>query len=137
MEGETLTARRINIFSTVIGILSLVFFIIVLTGITGTVTRQSWISFTVLLSIGGIGCVVSSVYSAIRYKQTKWRWKRHLHPTMIASHALGILALLLAIFTYRGTNIGFLTGYGSAFVALAVIIFVMIGLNILKNAMLK
>ena len=62
MEGETLTVRRINIFSTVIGILSLVFFIIVLTGITGTVTRHSWISFTVLLSIGGIGCVVSPFY---------------------------------------------------------------------------
>jgi len=137
MKGEALTARRNNIFSIVIGIVALAFVITVLTGIIGLVTRENWVSFTVLLVIGGIGCVVSSVHSAIRYKQTKWRWKRHAHPVMIASHALGILALLLAIFTYGGTNIGFFTGYATAFVALAVIIFVKIGLNMLKNAMLK
>jgi len=137
MKGETLTARWNNIFSIVIGIVALVFVIIVLTGIITPVTRESWVSFTILLVIGGIGCVVSSVHSSIRYKQTKWRWKRHTHPAMIASHALGILALLLAIFTYGGTNIGFFAEYATAFVALAVIIFVKIGLNMLKNAKLK
>lgn len=137
MKGETLTVRWNNIVSIVIGIVVLVFVIIVLAGIIGPVTRESWVSFTVLLVIGGIGCVVSSVHSSIQYKQTKWRLKRLTHPVMITSHALGILALLLVIFTHGGTNIGFFTGYATASVALAVIVFVKIGLNVLKNTMLK
>jgi len=49
---------------------------------------------------------------------------------------LGILALLLIIFTYEGIDIGFLTGYTSAFIALTVLIFVLIGLNLRRNAVL-
>ena len=47
---------------------------------------------------------------------------------------LGILSLVLIIFTYSGTDIGFLTGYTNAFIALAVLIFVLIGLNLRRNA---
>ena len=47
---------------------------------------------------------------------------------------LGILSLVLIIFAYEGRNIGFLTGYANAFIALAVLIFVLIGLNFRRNA---
>lgn len=47
---------------------------------------------------------------------------------------LGILSLVLIIFTYGGIDIGFLTGYTSAFIALAVLIFVLIGFNLRRNA---
>ncbi len=137
MKSESLTARGNNIFSIVIGIVALVFVIIVLTGSIDPITRGSWVSFTVLLVIGGIGCAVSEAHSAIRYKQTKWRGKRFTHPLTIIGQVFGILALLLVIFTYGGKSIGFFTGYATAFPTLAVIIFILIGLNIGRNAILK
>ena len=47
---------------------------------------------------------------------------------------LGILSLVLIVLTYSGTDIGFLTGYTNAFIALSVLIFVLIGLNLRRNA---
>ena len=137
MKDEFLTARWNNIFSIVLGIVALVFVIIVLTGIIDPIALGSWASFTTLVVIGGIGCAFSEVHSTIRFKPTKWRWKRHIHPLTVIGQVLGIFALLLIIFTYMGTNIGFFTGYTTAFIALAVIIFILFGLNIRRNAVLK
>ena len=137
MKDEFLTARWNNIFSIVLGIVALVFVIIVLTGIIDPIALGSWASFTTLVVIGGIGCAFSEVHSTIRFKPTKWRWKRHIHPLTVIGQVLGIFALLLIIFTYMGTNIGFITGYTTAFIALAVIIFILFGLNIRRNAVLK
>ncbi len=137
MKGKFLTARWNNNFSIVILGVALIFFIVVVAGSIDPITRGSWVSFTVLLVIGGIGCAVSEAHSAIRYKQTKWRGKRFTHPLTIIGQVFGILALLLVIFTYQGKSIGFFTGYAAAFPALAVIIFILIGLNIGRNAILK
>jgi len=56
------------------------------------------------------------------------------HPLTIAGMMLGILSLVLIIFTYYGIDLGFLTGYTNAFTALAVLIFVLIFLNLRRNA---
>ncbi|MFC1908237.1 hypothetical protein ACFLWD_03735 [Chloroflexota bacterium] len=137
MKGESLTARWNNIFSIVIGIAALIFVIVVLTGIIDPITRESWVSFTVLVIIGGIGCAVNELNSTMRFKPTKWRWKRHAHPLTIIGQVLGIFVLILIIFTYMGKSIGFITGYSTAFPALAAIIFIKIGINIGRNAVLK
>lgn len=137
MKGEFSTTRWNNIFSIVLGIVALFLVIVVLTGIIGPIAAGSLASFTTLVVIGGIGCAVSETHSAIRFKQTKWRFKRHIHPLTVIGQVLGIFALLLIIFTYMDTNIGFISGYTTAFIALAVIIFILIGLNIGRNAVLK
>jgi len=63
--------------------------------------------------------------------------RRTKHPLTIAGSVLGVLALLLVIFTFNGTDIGFITGYDTAFLVLAVLIFILFGLNIRRNAVLK
>jgi len=68
----------------------------------------------------------------------KWGIRRRTkHPLTIAGSVLGVLALLLVIFTFNGTDIGFITGYETAFLVLAVLIFILFGLNIRRNAVLK
>ena len=68
----------------------------------------------------------------------KWGIRRRTkHPLTIAGSVLGVLALLLVIFTFNGTDIGFITGYQTAFLVLAVLIFILFGLNIRRNAVLK
>ena len=71
----------------------------------------------------------------MRFVRTGWGIKKRIkHPLTIAGVILGILSLLLIIFTYSGKDIGFLTGYTNAFIALAVLNFIMIGLNLRRNA---
>jgi len=73
----------------------------------------------------------------VRFVRIGWGIKKRIkHPLTIAGMILGILALLLIIFTYKGIDIGFLAGYTSAFIALAVLIFVLVGLNLRRNAAL-
>ncbi len=73
----------------------------------------------------------------MRFVRIGWGIKKRIkHPLTIAGMILGILTLLLIIFTYKGIGIGFLTGYTSAFIALAVLIFVLVGLNLRRNAAL-
>ena len=45
----------------------------------------------------------------------------------------GTLALLVMIFTMNHIDIGFITGFPNAFIALAVLIFVLFGLNLRRN----
>jgi len=133
MEGNFATVRWNNIFSIVLGLVAAIYVIVVL---TSTVLGDA-ASFIGLVVIGGIGCAVSEAHSAVRFRQTKWRWKRHTHPLTIIGQVLGVAALLLIIFTFKGTNIGFITGYTTAFPVLAAIILILFGLNIRRNAVLK
>jgi hypothetical protein len=94
-------------------------------------------SFITLVVIGGIACADSETQSALRFKRVGWEIKRRIkHPLTIAGIVLGTLALLLIIFTFKGTGIGFITGYTTAFISLAVLCFILYGFNIQRNAVL-
>jgi len=72
------------------------------------------------------------VHGSVRFARTKWRLKRHYHPTRIAGYILGGAALATILLTFNGTM-----GFTAGFIALAVIIFFKVGLTILMNAILK
>ena len=128
MTGNFLTARWNNIFSIVLGLVAVIYVIVVL---TSTVLGDA-ASFIGLIVIGGIGCLVSETQSAVRFKQTEWGVKRFTHPTTIIGILLGGAALVIIILTFNGV-MGYITG----FIALTVIIFLLFGFNILRNALLK
>ncbi len=128
MEGNFLTARWNNIFSIVLGLVAAIYVIVVL---TSTVLGDA-ASFIGLVVIGGIGCLVSETQSAVRFKRTEWRIKRFTHPTTIIGILLGGAALAIIILTFNGVM-----GYMTGFIALTVIIFLLFGFNILRNAILK
>lgn len=132
-----LTTRWNNIFSIVLLCVAIFFVIAVLTGMAVPSAGGGQTSFIVLVVIGGIGCAVSETQSALRYRQTEWRWKRHTHPLTIAGQVLGILALILIIRTFSGMDTWLVTGYTTAFRVLAVIIFILFGLNLQRNAVLE
>lgn len=132
-----LTTRWNNIFSIVLLCVAIFFVIAVLTGMAVPFAGGGQTSFIVLVVIGGIGCAVSETQSALRYRQTEWRWKRHTHPLTIAGQVLGILALILIIRTFSGMDTWLVTGYTTAFRVLAVIIFILFGLNLQRNAVLE
>ena len=132
-----LTTRWNNIFSIVLLCVAIFFVIAVLTGMAVPSAGGDQTSFIVLVVIGGIGCAVSETQSALRYRQTEWRWKRHTHPLTIAGQVLGILALILIIRTFSGMDTWLVTGYTTAFRVLAVIIFILFGLNLQRNAVLE
>ena len=58
--------------------------------------------------------------------------KRHTHPTTIIGDILGVGVLVIILLTFYS-----IMGYMTGFIALAVIIFIKVGLNILRNAILK
>ena len=72
------------------------------------------------------------MHSAVRFAQTKWRIKRHIHPTSISEFILGGGIMAIIPLTFNSAM-----GYTTGFIALAVIILVKIGLNITRNAVLK
>ncbi len=128
MESNFATVRWNNIFSIVLGLVAAIYVIVVLTStVLGDVA-----SFIGLVVIGGIGCLVSETQSAVRFKQTEWRTKRFTHPTTIIGILLGGAALAIIILTFNGVM-----GYMTSFTALTVIIFLLFGFNILRNALLK
>jgi len=137
MKDKCLTVKWNNVFSLVLGFVTFLFVIIVLTGLRVPFAEGGQTSFIVLVVLGGIGCAVSETQSVFRYRPTRWRWKRHSHPITIAGQVLGILALILIICTFNGISILFITGYDTAFRVLAIIIFALFGLNIRRNAILK
>ena len=49
---------------------------------------------------------------------------------------LGTLALLVIIFTFYHIDIGFITGFATAFIVFAVLIFILFGLNLRRNVVL-
>ena len=68
----------------------------------------------------------------MRFARTKWRLRRHIHPITIIGFVLGGGTLTIIILTFDGTM-----GYSTGFIALAVVIFLKIGFNILRNALLR
>ncbi len=131
MKEKYLTRHWNDIFSIVILVATAVLVIVVMTGLI----KDRFASFTALVVIGGVGCGVSEWHSAVRFVRIGWGIRRRIrHPLTIAGNILGILALVLIIFTYYGRDIGFLTGYTNAFIVLAVLIFVLVGLNLRRNA---
>jgi len=57
-------------------------------------------------------------------------------PLTIAGMVLGTLALLVIIFTSYHIDIGFITGFATAFIVLAALIFILFGLNLRRNVVL-
>ena len=137
MKARFLTTRWNDVFSIVLGLVAVFFVIAVLTGMKVPFAGGGQTSFIVLVVIGGIGCAVSESQSAARYKRTTWRWKRFTHPLTIAGQILGIFALILIIRTFSGLNTGAITEYTTAFLVLAVVIFILFVLNLGRNAVLK
>ncbi|MHA1676642.1 MAG: hypothetical protein ACTSU6_05630 [Candidatus Njordarchaeales archaeon] len=71
----------------------------------------------------------------MRFVRIGWRIKKRIkHPLTIAGMILGIIALILIIFTYSKMYFWFITGFNQGFVALTVLILVLIGLNLRRNA---
>jgi len=68
----------------------------------------------------------------VRFVRTKWRIRRFTHPVTIIGILLGAAALAIVILTFNGVM-----GYMTGFIALTVIIFLLFGFNILRNALLK
>lgn len=128
MKGNFLTTRWNNIMSIALGLVAVIYVIVVL---TSTVLGDA-ASFIGLVVIGGIGCLVGETHSAVRFARTSWRIKRHTHPITIIGWILGGGALAIIILTFKGVM-----GYNTGFIALAVIIFLLVGFNILRNTVLK
>ena len=137
MKARFSTTRWNNVFSIVLGLVAVFFVVAVLTGMKVPFAGGGQTSFIVLVVIGGIGCAVNEVQSTLRFRPTKWRWKRHGHPITIAGQILGIFALILIIRTFSGLNTGAITGYSMAFIVLAVVSFILFVLNLGRNAVLK
>lgn len=137
VQVKFLTVRWNNIFSIVLLCVTVFFVIAVLAGANVPLAGGGISSFITLVVIGGIGCGLSegqSIMRSVRHKQNTGKstyLKRH--PLTIIGEVLGIFALLLIILTFYGRNIGFITGYSMAFLVLAVIIFVLFGLNLRRN----
>ena len=68
----------------------------------------------------------------MRFARTKWRIKRFTHLTTITGVVLGSAALAIILLTFNGVM-----GYMTGFIALGVIIFLLFGFNLLRNALLK
>ena len=130
MKEKYLTRRWNNIFSIVILIATMVLVIVATNGLI-----KGWFaSFTALVVIGGVGCGGSEGQSAMRFVRVGWGIKKRIkNPLTIAGVILGIIALLLIIFTYSKMDFGLITGYNQASVALTVLILVLIGLNLRRN----
>jgi len=137
MKAQFLTTRWNNAFSIALGLVAVFFVVAVLTGMKVPFAGGGQTSFIVLVVIGGIGCAVNELQSTLRFRPTKWRWKRHGHPITIAGQILGIFALILIIRTFSGLNTGAITGYSTAFLVLAIVIFILFALNLGRNAVLK
>ena len=54
MKGDFLTARWNNIWSVILGLIAVLFFILVLTGVIGTCGSADITSFIALIVIGGM-----------------------------------------------------------------------------------
>ena len=128
MKGDFLTARWNNILSIGLGVIAAIYVIVVL---TSTAIGDA-ASFIGLVVIGGVGCLMSETHSAVRFMRTRWRIKRHTHPTTVIGWILGGGALAIILLTFYGKM-----EYTTGFIVLAAIIFLLVGFNILRNAVLK
>lgn len=125
-----MTARWNTILSLVLGVLAVLLFIAVLTGVNIPFAAGGMTSFIALAVIGVTACVAGNSHSATMFgwtSSTYWT-----NPTSIIGMVLGAIAILLIILTLIG-----ITGLNMAFIVLGVIVFIKVGLKILQNAILK
>jgi len=135
MEGYFLTARWNTVISVVLGLVTAIIVIAVLSGAKGPFVYGEKTSFLVLAALGAFLCVKGNSHSA-----TMFGWMNPVywtHPINIIGMILGVVALLLIVLTLAGINIPHITGYKTAFLVLAVIIFLKVGLKILFNTRVK
>jgi len=135
MTGSFLTARWNTLLSVVLGLLTAIFVIAVLTGKGALFVSGEKERFIVLAVFGAVLCVIGNAHSA-----TIFGWTNPLYwgsAFSIIGMGLGAAAALLIVLTLLGTKIPLVTGYERAFIGLAVIIFLKVGLKILQNGKLK
>lgn len=135
IKDNFLTARWNTLFSAVLGLLVTVFVISVLTALKVPLISGEKASFIVLAVLGAVLCVGGNSHSA-----TMFGWMNPVYwtnPINIMGMILGIVALLLAVFVLAGINVPFLRGQRTAFIVLAAIIFLKVGLKILFNTRVK
>ncbi|UCE21098.1 MAG: hypothetical protein JSV46_02355 [Candidatus Aminicenantes bacterium] len=135
MKETFLTARVNTLLSTVLGILTAIFVIAVLTGWKVPVVSGEKEHFIILAVFGAVLCVAGNSHSA-----TMFGWTNSLYWTnafSIIGMVLGFGAASLIVLTLLGINIPLIAGYKTAFIVLTGIIFLKVGLKILQNLKLK
>lgn len=135
MKGSFLTAHWNTIISAVLGLVIAIFVSVVLSGARGPFVFGEKTSFLVLAALGAFLCVKGNSHSA-----TVFGWMNPIYwinPINIIGMILGVAAVLLVVLTLIGINILLITGYKTAFLVLAVIIFLKVGLKILFNTRVK
>jgi len=135
MNGTILTARKNPQLSAVLGIMTAIFVIAVLTGRKVPVVSGEKEYFIILAVFGAVLCVAGNSHSA-----TLFGWTNSLYWTnafSIIGIVLGLAAANLIVLTLLGINIPFLAGYKTAFMGLPGIIFLKVGLKIVQNLKLK
>ncbi len=134
MKETFLTARWNTVISLVLGLLIAAFVIAVLAGDKAPFALGERTNFTILAVLGIFICVKGNSHSALMFGWTNSRY--WLNPISIVGMGLGVLALLLVIISLAKIGIPFISGKMTAFLVLAVIIFIKIALKILQNRIL-
>jgi uncharacterized membrane protein len=135
MKGYFLTARWNTVISIVLGLVTAIFVIAVLSSAKGPLAYGEKTSFIVLAALGAFLCVKGNSHSA-----TMFGWMNPVYwtnPINIIGMILGVVAVLLVVLTLVGINIPLITGYNTAFLVLAAIIFLKVGLKILFNTRIR
>lgn len=129
MKRNFLTVHWNTILSSILRLILVFFVIAVVTGMKVPFVSGEKANFIALIHIGVAVSIASN-----------WRLARDLRLTdsiNISGSILGVAATLLIIFTVKDINIPLITGYKSAFLALAVLLFLKVGLKILFNTRAK
>jgi len=129
MKGNIITARWNTILSSVLRFLLVFFAFAVLAGIKFPFVSGEKTSFIALVVLGIAVSLASN-----------WRFilgVRWTDPINIIGSLLGAAATLLIIFTIKDITIPFITGYKMAFLVLAVLLVLKIGLKILQDTRKK
>ncbi len=135
MKGTILTARVNTLLSTVLGILTAIFVIAVLTGWKIPFVSGEKEYFIILAVFGAVLCVAGNSHSA-----TLFGWTNSLYWTnafSIIGMGLGFVATSLIVLTLIGINFPLIVGYKTSFIVLTGIIFLKVGLKILQNLKLR
>ncbi len=135
MRETFLTARWNTILSSVLGLVIAIFVLAVLTGTKAPFVSGDRTNFLILAVLGIFLCIKGNSHSAMMFGWTNSQY--WTNPISIIGMGLGVLALLFVIFTLGNINIPLISGYKTAFLMLAIIIFIKLGLKILQNRILN
>ena len=135
MKGSLFTARWNTLLSIVLGLLTAIFVFAVLIGVKVPLVSGEKENFIALAVFGAVLCVAGNSHSATMFG---WANPRYWGNTFsLIGMGLGAAAALLIVLTLFGMKIPLITGYKTAFIGLAIIIFLKVGLKILQNKKLK